>query len=247
MRIGVADYGLNQWYGGCFDLNERLDALRRIGYDGLERLEAANPTDVLDRSLRFRQHSMDFTTCRGPTPEHSIRWTAALGKKYVWAHATATDFAGYCRQVNHQADMAAIYGIQVGVHNHLGQVVESQAQLEDFLRACPTCGIVFDTGHLAAAGGDCLEIIAKYCKRILVIHVKDWLITNPAIGLDEWHKRGRFTGLGQGNVGQDNAAVVRAALTSGYQGWVFVEHDTHLQDPLIDLAASRAYLRTAGV
>jgi hypothetical protein len=35
-------------------------------------------------------------------------------------------------------------------------------------------------------------------------------------------------------------------VSVGYYGWVFVEQDTHLQDPLEDLAISRAYLRKVG-
>ena len=49
-----------------------------------------------------------------------------------------------------------------------------------------------------------------------------------------------------GNFGLDNAAVMRALQETGYDGWVLVEHDTHLQDPLKDLAVSRQYLRDAG-
>ena len=44
----------------------------------------------------------------------------------------------------------------------------------------------------------------------------------------------------------DNIAVMRALVDVGYDGWVFVEQDTHMQDPLKDLAISREYLREAG-
>ena len=40
--------------------------------------------------------------------------------------------------------------------------------------------------------------------------------------------------------------VIETLVEVGYDDWVFVEHDTHLQDPLLDLAISRAYLRNAG-
>ena len=36
-------------------------------------------------------------------------------------------------------------------------------------------------------------------------------------------------------------------VKKGYEGWVFVEHDTHLRDPLEDLAVSREFLRRAGI
>ena len=66
------------------------------------------------------------------------------------------------------------------------------------------------------------------------------------IGLDQWSKRGRFCELGAGNIGLDNISVMREVWRSGFDGWVLIEHDTHLQDPLKDLAISREVLRRAG-
>jgi sugar phosphate isomerase/epimerase len=247
-KVGVADYGLNVWDGACLDTERRLGELRAIGYDGLERLEGADTEDAMYKAARFRALGMDFATCRGPTPETGIRWTAAFGKRYVWTDSAATDFDVFCRQVNHQVEVCAGWGIRVGLHNHLGSVVESQQQLEAFMDACPDCGLVFDTAHLAAADGDPLEIVSKYRDRMVMVHVKDWFVTNPEIGLgDGWYNRGRFCELGAGNIGMDNAAVVKALIDGGYEGWICVEHDTHLRDPLADLAHSREYLREAGV
>jgi len=80
----------------------------------------------------------------------------------------------------------------------------------------------------------------------VAVHLKDWLVLKPEVGLDKWWDRGRFCELGAGNIGLDNAAVMNEVRKAGYDGWVFVEHDTHLQDPLKDLAISREYLRKAG-
>ena len=134
----------------------------------------------------------------------------------------------------------------MGLHNHLGSLVESQKELEEFLARCPECGMILDTAHLAAADGDCLAIVDKYPDRIVSVHLKDWLVTNPEIGLDRWSQRGRFCELGGGNIGLDNRAILKSLVAVGYDGWVFVEHDTHLQDPLKDLAISRQYIRDAG-
>jgi len=247
MKIGVADYGMNVWYGGLYDTEGRLEDLKRIGYDGLERLEAASPSDALLRAAMFKRLGMDFATCRGPSIEANIKWTAGLGKSYIWAQSSAKDFGVFCRQVNDLAKAAARYGVKVGLHNHLGSVVESQEQLESFMKACPDVGLIFDTGHLAAADGDCLGVVKKFHKRLVALHLKDWFVTDATIGLDKWYERGRFCELGAGNIGQDNAAVLKAAVAAGYDGWVHIEHDTHLRDPLADLAVSREYLRKAGV
>ena len=58
--------------------------LKRIGYEGTERLSITGAADALEGAARYRKLGMDFATCLGPTPQTSIRWTAALGKTYVW-------------------------------------------------------------------------------------------------------------------------------------------------------------------
>jgi inosose dehydratase len=246
MKFGIADYGMNVWDGGCFDYEERWACLKEIGYEGMERLHAANGDDAVTRAARMHKLGMDFATVSAPTPELSIQWTAAFGKGYVWTAVTGRDFDTFCRQVNGQAEACARWGIHVALHNHLGTLVESQEELEAFLERCPDCRLILDTAHLAAAGGDPVEIVRRYVDRIEVMHLKDWITTHPEVSLKEWPKRGRFCELGAGNIGLDNAEVMHALVAAGWDGWVLVEHDTHLQDPFKDLAISREYLRRAG-
>jgi len=70
MKFGIADYGMNVWDGGCFDIEERLIGLKKIGYDGTERLTAASASDALERAARYRRLGADFATCLGPDPGH---------------------------------------------------------------------------------------------------------------------------------------------------------------------------------
>jgi len=246
MKFGVADYGLNQWYGGCFDYEARLSALKEIGYDGLERIAALSPADAVHKATLFRRMGMDFATCRGPDVQASIHWTAALGKDYVWTAVTGRDFDAFCRQVNEQVVACEQFGVKVGLHNHLGSLVESQAQLDEFMARCSGCGLILDTAHLAAADGDPVATVRNYGERLVAMHLKDWIVEHDDIGLDRWTQRGRFCELGAGNIGLDNAAVMRALAEVGYDGWAHVEQDTHLRDPIEDLAHSRRYLREAG-
>lgn len=246
MKFGIADYGMNVWYGGMFDVEQRLADIKEIGYEGLERLHAVSPSDALHKAALYRKLGMDFATCHGPDLQASIKWTSGLGKEYVWVGVNGSDFDTFCRQVNDQVKACKTWDIKVGLHNHLGALVESQEQVEAFLKNCPEAWLILDTAHLAAADGDPVEIVNKYSDRIVSMHLKDWIVTNPEIGLDAWTQRGRFCELGAGNIGMDNAAVMNALVKHGYDGWILIEHDTHLQDPLKDLAISRQYLRDAG-
>jgi sugar phosphate isomerase/epimerase len=246
VKIGIADYGLNVWDGALLDIEERLLGLREIGYEGTERLVAPTASDAVHRAALYRKLGMDFALCSGPDVQSTIQWTAAFRKEYVWTAVEGNRFDSFCRQVNRQVEVCSHWGLRVGLHNHLGSLVESQRQLEEFLTICPECWLILDTAHLAAADGDCLAVVAKYHARIISVHLKDWVVTNPEIGLDRWTQRGRFCELGAGSIGLDNRAILKALIRAGYDGWVFVEHDTHLRDPLKDLAVSRQYLRDAG-
>ena len=86
-----------------------------------------------------------------------------------------------CSAGNHAQGVALAsskYGIKAVLHNHLGTRVESQDELERFLTNCPDAGMVFDTGHLAGAGGNVIEITEKYSERIISLHVKDFVYKN---------------------------------------------------------------------
>lgn len=245
MKYGVADYGMNVWDGGLYDIEERLLNLKRIGFNGTERLEAVSPSDAMYKAALYRKLGMDFSTCRGPSLQVSTEWTAALGKSYVWLtpgpNDREVDFKVFCRRANAMIKACAKWGITVSIHNHMHQRVENQRELEDFMKACPDAGIVFDTGHLSMAGGDPVEIVKKYHKRISVMHLKDVVLTGGtrADGIKEY----RFCELGAGNNGFRNDKVIEMLLKVGWDGWIHIEHDVHLRDPHKDLAVSLKYVK----
>ena len=246
VKIGVADYGMNVWDGGLLDTGQRLEALQAIGYEGLERLEASDSAQALHKAAMFRRLGMDFGTCRGPNPELTFEWTAAFGKDYVWLNSGERSQEALYRTANLMAEAAARWGLAAAVHNHLGSPVESQAQVEAFLEACPQCRLILDTAHLAGAGGDPMALLRKHAGRLHVLHLKDFVYKDKNTGLDKWWERLRFCELGAGEMGSLNAELLNEAVRAGFTGWVFVEHDTHLRDPLEDLAVSRDFVRRAG-
>lgn len=243
MRYGVADYGMSAWDGGLYDYEERLAELKSIGYEGIERLPAHSADEAVYKSARVRRLNMDYACIRGPSTELSIQWNAAFGRDYVWLESKPAgyDLDAFCRQANLFVQTCRRWGLNAALHNHMGTCVETQEELETFLQACPECTMVLDTAHLAAVGGDPVAVIRSYPERIQVMHLKDWYQTDPTA--EAWHERGRFCELGGGNIGMDHRAVIGALTDAGYDGWIFVEQDTHLQDPLVDLATSLRLLK----
>ncbi len=241
-KIGVADFGMNMWDGGAFDAEQRWMDLKSIGYDGVERLHAHSEAQVIYQAARMRKLGVSFATVQGPSLESTLQWSAALGCEYVWINVQGKDFDTFCRQAEIQAKATQRWGLHAGLHNHMGTPVETQAQLVEFLQRCPNTGLILDTAHLAAMGGNPAEIVHMFTQRLLAVHLKDWILSAPNASV--WHERGRFCRLGEGNIGLDNAAVLRELAEAGYEGWIFVEQDTHLNEPLEDLARSRDFIRS---
>ncbi|MHB9139299.1 MAG: hypothetical protein ACYC4Q_07850, partial [Victivallaceae bacterium] len=55
----------------------------------------------------------------------------------------------------------------------------------------------------------------------------------------------RFCELSAGNNGFDNSQVIEMLLKVGWEGWIHIEHDNHLRDPLKDLAVSLKFIKDA--
>ncbi len=245
MKVLVADYGLNEWYGGLYDYEARLKMLKNIGYDGLERLRAATEADVLSYSALANKMGMCFATCEGTTPMHSLLWSAALNMDYIWIGSHSLDNRVFTQHAKAQTEAIKPYRVRAAVHNHLGCAVETEAELIAFLDECPDAGLILDIGHLVGAGGDPLKIIDRYLDRIVMVHLKDFIYTDKDSPV--WHKRLRFCELGTGELGELTGEVIKRLIALGYDKYLAVEHDTHLRDPEIDLKNSRDFIRKYGV
>ena len=242
MKYGVADYGMNVWFGGNYDLADRLANLKAIGFNGIERLEATDAADAVARAAEFRKLGMDFATVRMTNAPQSMLYTAAFGKDYTWllpgSSSRDVKLDVFVRRTKEFCKACAKFNITAAIHNHLGNTVESQDELDYLMREVPEVTLLLDIGHLAGANGNVLGTLEKYYDRIAAIHFKDIFFKDE--NAEVWTSRLRFCELGGGNKPgfvdwQGTAEFLKA---KGYDKWVLVEHDTHLQDPYADLKIS---------
>ena len=243
-KIGVADYGLDVWFGGNYDYIERLSMLKKLGFDGIERLKARSAAEAVSIRADAKKMGLDFAVCEGQLPYETIRWTSALDMKYVWTAPSPippVEKKDFFRQVNAQIDVAEKYGLKVVVHNHLGLVIEKQEDVIEYLSACPKGYLLLDVGHLIGAGGNPEEIIEKYFDKIAAVHMKDFVYKDK--DNDVWHQRLRFCELGVGEIGDRNKTILHMLSERGYDGWIFVEHDTHTVDAEKELKTSIDYIK----
>ena len=146
---------------------------------------------------------------------------------------TEPEMAVYGRKMSDFADWCAKQGMPISYHHHMAAVVETEAEIDLFLKHS-SVPLLFDAGHLAFAGGDLMRVIDKHHARFTHVHTKD--IRQAVIdGLDRRSEsfldaviKGAFTVPGDGSL--DFEAIVRALARKGYEGWFVVEAE---QDPKV--------------
>jgi sugar phosphate isomerase/epimerase len=160
-----------------------------------------------------------------------------------------------CAFWNHLGDVAKEYGFRAGLHNHLNQIVESQDEVEIYLKHTDPRRFHFspDTAHLHLAGCDVVELFEKHNKRLIFMDYKDAKRT-PA--------RGDIR-LGNGRVLKANTASAtfmnsiydlgdgeinfpklhRILKKRKYKGWICVDLD-HVRDgPRHSFGRSMEYVK----
>src|ERR1700683_567254 len=148
------------------------------------------------------------------------------------------------RKLTDVADYLAQAGLRMAYHHHLGTVVESQQDLDHFLKSTgPAVGLTVDTGHAALGGVDALALIRNHPLRVAHVHCKD--IRSRVFHQAKSESKsflsgvisGMFTVPGDGDL--EFAGVMQALAKIGYAGWIIVEAE---QDPAVATPKSYAAL-----
>jgi inosose dehydratase len=144
------------------------------------------------------------------------------------------EIKAYARKMTVFAEWCADQGMPISYHHHMAAAIETEPELDLLMKhsgnALP---LLFDTGHMAFAGGDVLRVIDKHHKRITHVHAKD--VRKGVIDkLDRAKEsfldavaKGAFTVPGDGSL--DFAQIVKRLSGYGYEGWFVVEAE---QDPV---------------
>ena len=141
--------------------------------------------------------------------------------------------ATYARAMTTFGEWCADQGMPLSYHHHMAAVIETEAELDLFMKHSGAgIPLLYDAGHMAFAGGDVLRVIDNHHARITHVHTKDVrmevinaLDRSTNSFLDAVVK-GAFTVPGDGNL--DFEAIVKRLAGYGYEGWFVVEAE---QDP----------------
>ena len=167
---------------------------------------------------------------------------------------TEREFAQFATVLGRFADATLAEGVTACFYNHVGTVIETADELAMLLGLVPgeSLCLGLDTGHIAWAGDDAVEVCLHYLDRIRTLHLKDVDGAIREQGVNKNWEYGQFTAagvfaeLGEGVV--DFPAILTPLFDAGFDGWLIVETDITMKASALKSATiSRDYLRTLGL
>ncbi len=159
---------------------------------------------------------------------------------------TPAGFKELCERCNQIGEVAGEMGFTAGLHNHMGQMVQNQDEVDRFMSMTDPklFGLSPDTAHLNLAGCDVVGTLNRYKHRIHFLDYKDSKWTTPTQDWVEPNGRvlpkdsagARFQNsiydLGDGQV--DFPGCHRVLKSIHFRGWICVDLDTARLGPLAD-------------
>ncbi|RJS94776.1 myo-inosose-2 dehydratase [Salinisphaera sp. Q1T1-3] len=141
---------------------------------------------------------------------------------------TDADWQTLAPRLNRVADYLAEQGIRLAYHHHMGTPIQSTDDVARLMNETgDNVGLLFDTGHCRFAGGDPLDWVARWGRRINHVHCKD--VREAVIARSRNRNAsfldavvdGVFTIPGDGDL--DFEAILGQLAAQGYDGWLVAE------------------------
>jgi inosose dehydratase len=228
-EIAAAGYaGVELFDGNLRPYEDRPDSLRRLLDDAGVALVAVYSganfiyRDVLEDELWRIDKAATLAATFG-----AANLVVGGGAKRS-SGTTEEDYDRLAAGLDRVTEIAEGHGLRASYHPHLTTIVEGPDQI-DRIMAMSRIGFCPDTGHLAAGGGDPVELIRRHAARVTHVHLKDF--TAEPFG---------FHPLGRGSV--DIPGVLGALREAGYDRWATVELDEYDGAPGDAAAESLRYL-----
>jgi sugar phosphate isomerase/epimerase len=145
-------------------------------------------------------------------------------------------FKTMCETYNQLGEIAGEMGFRAGLHNHMGQMVQTQEEVDRCMGMTDPKLFWFspDTAHLHLAGCDAAHNLNKYKSRLMMMDYKD-------AKRDETLKfPNNIFDLGDGEV--DFPACHRALRSANFKGWICVDLDIARNRPRASYERCGAYV-----
>jgi|SRR5215469_397796 len=246
------DLGPLGYLGTGADLRNALESRGLLLTGGYVEIDVSSPDAPARGLAELAQVCDQFEAVADGVPERYLpRPTVALIGSPVGdgTDTQASRWDRIARVVALVVSTCAERGYEACMHNEVGTQIASQESVIRLLTDTPAA-LCLDTGHLVAAGGDPLAILAGWRDRVSHVHLKDAKRAPSGQpyenAMDLW-EGDVFCPLGAGEGHVD--AVLDSLRNGGYAGWIVVEQDVLPRSPeayqqaSVDQLRNREFLR----
>ncbi len=144
------------------------------------------------------------------------------------------DWQAYGERLTHFAEgLRRRHGLELAYHAHLMMLVENEREIDALMSLTgEAVGLLFDSGHIVAGGGDLNDLLQRHSSRINHLHLKDIRrdvmvrVRQHDSSFNQGVRDGMFTVPGDGYL--DFAPLLDFATSGAYRGWLIIEAE---QDP----------------
>ncbi len=174
-----------------------------------------------------------------PRPTVALIGSPDAAERWTRIKSVVGEVVSRCADRGYEAVLHNEVGTQLAAHDDVVGVLESTQ-----------AALCLDTGHLVAAGGDPLAILAGWRDRVSHVHLKDSSSAGPYTEAMQLWEGDVFCPLGEGTGRVDE--VLGALRAGGYDGWIVIEQDVLPRSVAAyrkasdDQAANRHYLSERG-
>ncbi len=153
------------------------------------------------------------------------------------ANLSDSGFRTMCESYNQLGEIAGEMGFRAGLHNHLGQMVQNQDEVDRCMALTDPKKFWFspDTAHLYLAGCDPAANLRKYESRLMMMDYKDAKRESANVKFAD-----EIYDLGDGDI--DFPACHRVLKSIGFKGWICVDLDTARKGPRVSYERSDSYV-----
>jgi len=239
--IGVQLYSVR--HDCARDLPATLEAIARMGYDGVEFAgyydrSAAELRRLLDGvGLKCCGTHIGLATLQGDALKETVEFNQTLGNRFLivpWIDEAARADKAACTRTgkvfNEIADRLEPFGMQTGYHNHHAEFTPVNGETPwDSLFLATKASVVMqlDTGNGLAGNADLTGILRKFPKRATTLHLKPFSVKLATGGGME---AGFRPLIGEDDVPwQEIFSLVEGA---GGTEWYIVEYESDAFGPL---------------
>jgi inosose dehydratase len=189
----------------------------------------ADKPELHDQTIAKAKEAMTYLKRFGAS--HLVVFSPRRGQ-------TPETFEIACKFFNRLGETANEMGFKAGLHNHLGQMVQTPEEIDRCMELTDPKLFHFspDTAHVHLGGGDVAAILEKYKHRLMLADYKD----AKRAGLDAGKFLPNIFDLGDGEI--DFPACHRVLKSMSFKGWLIVDLDIARKGPRVSYERCGAYV-----